>query len=171
MRFMGVLIAMVAPLLLAGCTTVSPPTSVTPATTPTGMTAATAPQSMTPNEPRERLQQAVKAVGDIRKMCNKLLDQHQITTAISYVRCWGEPSRSAYQHSDLLIMDLVEKRLDVLYKAAAMFDNDQLTEEQFLSVDEKLRDWFFEEINKRFAGQLSAPAPAPSSPAPTTRYK
>jgi len=77
----------------------------------------------------------------------------------------------AYQQSDLLIMDLVEQRLDVLYRAAAMLDNNQLTGEQFVDVHNKLQDWFIEEVLKRFAGQLPAPSPLPSSSPATTGYK
>jgi hypothetical protein len=161
MRLVGVLTAMVVPLLLVGCITVSPPT----------ITSVPAPQAVPTKGPQERLKQAATAVDDTSKICSERIDQHQITTAIGFVRCRGESIRQAYQQSDLLVMDLVEKRLDVLYKAAVMLDNDQLTVEQFRKVDENLRDWFFEEINKRFAGQLSAPTPDPSSSAATTRYK
>jgi hypothetical protein len=118
----------------------------------------------------ERLQ-AATIDGDTFKKCHEAIGQNGITTAMGFVRCWGEPSRTAYQQSDLLIMDLVENRLDVLYKAAVLRDNRELTSEQFWDTYTKQMDWFFSEIGKRFNGQLTASASTPTaSPTPAPRY-
>jgi hypothetical protein len=68
-------------------------------------------------------------------------------------------------------MDLVEKRFDVMSKAALLFDDDQLTSEQFLAVQDKLQDWFSKEVRRRLARQLSAPSPNPSASAVTPQDK
>ena len=160
------LVSILTFLLFAGCITVPPPTSMTPATT-----AAVPSQPVVAKGSVERLDEAVKATNNFLKSCKERAKQGQVTTAIGFVRCWGEPARQAYQQSDLLIMDLVEKRLDVLYKAAIMYDNDEITGEQFTNVYNSLQKWFSQEVSKRFAGQLSAPSPSPSLSAPVTRYK
>jgi len=90
---------------------------------------------------------------------------------MSFVRCWGEPTRLAYQQSDLLIMDLVEKRMDTLYAAALLFDYDKLTSEQFWDRYKQQGNSFAEEVNRRFNGQWSASAPTPATaPTPAPRY-
>jgi hypothetical protein len=160
------LVSVLAGLCLTGCITVSPPTSMTPASAPAAVSQPAGLQGS-----QERLRQAVKLEAENIKACKGRLKQHQVTSAIGFVRCWSEPSRQAYQQTDLLIMDLVDQRFDVLYGAAAMLDNDQLTVEQFVEVHHTLQDWFVEELRKRFAGQALSPATAPSSPAVALHYK
>jgi hypothetical protein len=162
MRIMIVL----ACLLLSGCVTGPPPTSMLPATTP-----AAPPQPVTIKEPLERLDEAFKADDNLLEICKERIKQRQVTTAIGFVRCWAEPARDAYQQRDLLVMDLVEKRFHVMSKAALLFDDDQLTPEQFLAVQDTLQDWFSKEVRRRLARQLSAPSPNPSSSAVTPQDK
>jgi hypothetical protein len=68
-------------------------------------------------------------------------------------------------------MDLVEQQFDVIYRAAAMYDNDKLTFEQFRDIHNRLQTWFVEEVVKRFAGQLSTSTPAPPSTGAILHYK
>ena len=148
----------VACVVFTGCVTEAPPTSLVPATPP-----AITPEPVTVQGPFQRLDAALKADDDLLEICKERIQQHQVTTAIGFVRCWGEPAREAYQQSELRIMDLVEKRFDVLSKAALLFDNDQLTPEQFLAVQDTLQDWFGKEVRRRLARQWSTPSPNPSS--------
>src|SRR5262245_5057347 len=77
--------AIVALLLLAGCNTVSPPTSMTPASAP-----AAIPQATAIHGSQERLLQAAKSEVDNIESRKALLQQNQITSAIGFVRCWGD---------------------------------------------------------------------------------
>jgi hypothetical protein len=162
----GYLVAVLSCVFFAGCITVSLPPSMTPATTETLPSQTTISKGSI-----ERLEGAIRADDNLLVMCKERIQQGQITTAIGFVRCWWEPGRPVYQQSDLLIMDLVEKRLDVLYRAAVMLDNDQFTAEQFISVHNKLQDWFIEEVRKRVTGNLSASMSGPSPSAGTLYYK
>jgi hypothetical protein len=150
-------------VLLGGCLTTRPTTNATP--TP----------ALHVREPgktlgaQERLLEAATTDGENLLRCHDALGQHGMTTAMDLVRCWGEPTRLAYQQSDLLIMDLVEMRLDVLYKAAVLHDNQELTSRQFWNTYGNQLDWFFDEIEKRLHGQASTSATTPiavTTPAP-----
>jgi tRNA A37 N6-isopentenylltransferase MiaA len=155
-------------LICTGCITRPPPAVITQAPAPVPTPAVTSPPTPIKGL-QERLFQAIEEEDEHYEACRNRLDQNQIRSAIEFVRCWAEPTRLAYQQSDLLIMDLVEQRLDVMYQAAAMLDNDELTADQWLKVRDKVNIQFLEEIRKRF--QWSAPPPRPSPPAATTRDK
>ena len=156
-------------LVLAGCITVSPPTSMAPTTAINAPKII--PQAPEVKDEHERLAAAIKLDDENREACISRVKQNHIKSAIGFVSCWSEPTSYMYRQTGLLIMDLVEQQFDIMYRAAAMYDNDKLTFEQFRDIHNRLQTWFVEEVVKRFAGQPSVPTPAPSASAVTTHYK